>query len=560
MSEQTSGARLVDLLRAEGVDTIFSICDVSYNEVHRRAVALGMRIVGPRHESAGVHMADGLARMTGRPQVVMAGMGPGVANLVPGVVCAYAENIPVVVIVTQRTRSTHSAVRRGRFQYTPQLRLFEPVVKYAAIVEGPHRVDEIVHEAFRQATSGTPGPVYIEIPQDVMRETGEFTEPVPPERYRLGLQEASQNRVEEAADLLRAAKLPLLVAGTAIHTSRAHDELARLAEILQCPVVPTAGGRGALPETHPQALLFIGPGAEACREADCVLAVGTAIGEALDFGGPPLFGEPDAQRWISVERDPGAIGMNREIDLPLVGDLRAVLPQLSGALEKRGPFAAPGKLAEWRAQQDALRAVLSKDAPETVPIHPGRAVIEVREAVPDDAVLVRDGGSTGLWEAFFNEQRSRDFLWTSNFGHLGTGLPYAIAAQLAVGRDRRVCLISGDSAFGFNAMELETAARHDLPVLAIVNYDQHWGMERAGQLAEMGRLVECQTAPVRLDELARALGGHGEYCTRTEEIQPAVERALASGKPALVQIVTDAEVNAEPPGMELFGAWYEGSY
>jgi thiamine pyrophosphate-dependent acetolactate synthase large subunit-like protein len=560
MTEQTTGARLVDLLCAEGVDTIFSICDVSYNEVHRQAVARGMRVVGPRHESAGVHMADGLARMTGRPQVVMAGMGPGVANLVPGVVCAFAENVPVVVIATQRTRSTHSAVRRGRFQYTPQIRLFEPVVKYAAIVEGAHRIDEIVREAFRQATSGTPGPVYIEIPQDVMREIREFAEPVPPERYRLGLQEAAQNRVEEAADLLRTAKLPLVVSGTAVHATRAHDELARLAEILQCPVVPTAGGRGTLAETHPQALLFIGPGAEACREADCVLAVGTAIGESLDFGGPPLFGESDAQRWISVERDPAAIGMNREIDLPLVGDLRAVLPQLSGALEKRGPFAAPARLAEWRAQQDALRVALRDSAPETVPIHPGRAVIEVREAVPDDAVLVRDGGSTGLWEAFFNEQRSRDFLWTSNLGHLGTGLPYAIAAQLAVGRDRRVCLVSGDSAFGFNAMELETAARHHLPVLAVVNYDQHWGMERAGQLADLGRLVECQTAPVRLDELARALGGHGEYCTRTEEIQPAVERALASGKPAVVQIVTDSEVNAEPPGMELFGAWYEGAY
>jgi thiamine pyrophosphate-dependent acetolactate synthase large subunit-like protein len=561
MAETTTGARVAELLHAEGIDTLFSICDVSYNAIHKRADALGMRIVGPRHESAGVHMADGLARMTGRPQVVMAGMGPGVANLLPGVVCASIEHIPVVVIATQRTRSTHSAVRRSRFQYSPQIRLFEPAVKYAAMVDDPRRIDEILHEAFRQATTGTPGPAYVEIPQDVLLESREFAPPASPRRYRLGPEEASEAAVEQAADMLRAARLPILLSGTAVHTARAHDALARLAEILRCPVIPTPGGRGTLPETHPQTLIFIGPGAEACREADCVLAVGTSIGESFCFGGPPQFGSPEAQRWICVERDAAAVGVNREIDLPLVGDLRAVLPQLASALEKRGPFEAPAQLSEWRRRQEDLFRLARASAPETSPIHPGRAVLEVREAVPDDAVLVRDGGSTGLWEAVYNQQRSRDFLWTSKFGHLGTGLPYALAAQLAVGRDRRVCLISGDSAFGFYAMELETAARHELPILAVVNYDQHWGMEHAGQLRDIGKLVECRTAPVRLDRLAEALGGHGEYCTRTDEIQPAVERGLASGKPSVVQIVTDARVNAdEAPGMDQFATWYEGAY
>ncbi len=561
MTEQTTGERIVALLRAESVDTIFSICDVSYNEIHKHADAAGMRIVGPRHEAAGVHMADGLARMTGRPQVVMAGMGPGVANLLPGVVCAAQERVPVVVIATQRTRSTHSAVRRGRFQYSPQIRHFEPAVKYAAVVEGAHRVDEVVREAFRQATSGSPGPVYIEIPQDVMTERRAFPPPVAPSRYRLGPQEAAQSQVEQAAELLHAAKLPILLPGTAVHTARAHGALARLAAVLRCPVIPTPGGRGTLPETNPQTLLFIGPGQEACCEADCVLAVGTSIGESFAFGGPPQFQPRGEQRWIYVERDPAAIGVNREIDVALVGDLGAVLPQLTAAVEKRGPMNASAKLAEWRKQQDDLKQLAVESAPETVPVHPGRAVIEVRAAVPDDAVLVRDGGSTGLWEALYNEQRSSDFLWTSKFGHLGTGLPYALAAQLAVGPDRRVCLITGDSALGFYMMELETAVRHNLPVLVVVNYDQHWGMEHAGQLADMGKLIGCTTAPIRLDELARAFGAHGEYCTVTKEIRPAVERALASGKPAVVQIVTDAKVNAyDAPGFAEFATWYEGAY
>jgi thiamine pyrophosphate-dependent acetolactate synthase large subunit-like protein len=403
--------------------------------------------------------------------------------------------------------------------------------------------------------------VYIEVPQDVMLEKRDFPPLRRPEHYRLPPQGAPQAAVEAAADALRAAKLPILVAGTAIHTARAHGAFRQLAELLQCPVVPTFGGRGVLPETHPQVLLAAGPGALACQETDCVLAIGTSVGETISFGGPPQFGPKDAQRWILVDRDPTAFGVNREIDIPVLGDLRAVLPQLVQALEKRGPFRPPARLAAWRAQEREFRRTLAGVAGDTVPIHPGRAIIEVRAVIPEDAVIVRDGGCTGIWDAVFDEQRSTDFLWTSKFGHLGTGLPYALAAQIAVGPGRRVCLVTGDSAFGFYMMELETAVRHQLPVLVVVNYDQHWGMEHAGQLSEIGHLVECQTTPIRLDQVARGLGAHGEYCVRTSEIRPAVKRGLASGKPAVVQVVTDAHVNAyDPPGFEQFAAWYEGNY
>jgi len=555
------GARIADFLCNEGVDTLVSICDVSYNAVHRRAVERGMRVIAPRHEAAGVHMADALARMTGRPQVVMAGMGPGVANLVPGVVCASIENVPVVVLATQRTRSTMSAVRRGRFQFTPQIRLFEPVVKYAAVVDTARRIDEVLAEAFRHATTGRPGPVYVEIPQDVMTEAAAFSPLRPPHRYRLAPQGAPQAAIEAAVVALREARMPLLIGGTGIHLARAHDAFRRLAEILGGPVLLTYGGRGALPETHPQVLLPLGPGAEACQQADCILAVGTSLGESLAFGGPPQFAEEGRQRWILVERDPTAFGVNRAIDIPLVGDLREVLGQLLEALPRAGAFPVPPQLADWRAVQQAFRSAYVDGAPDSVPVHPARAIAEARAAIPDDAVIVRDGGSTGLWEGFCNEQRSTDFLWTSKFGHLGTGLPYALGAQLAVGPQRRVCLITGDSAFGFYPMELETAVRHSLPVVVIVNYDQHWGMEHAGQLADIGRLVECQTARVRLDHLARALGAHGEFVERTADVRPAVERAFATGRPAVVQVVTDARVNAyDAPGLEDFGGWYAGNY
>lgn len=561
MAELSVGERVAELLHAEKIDTLFSIPDPSYSLVHKRGLELAMRVIAPRHESAGVHMADGLARVTGRPQAVMAGMGPGVANLVPGVVCAWIESIPVIVIGTQRVSSTLSAVRHGRFQFTPQIRLFEPVTKYAAVVESANRVDEIVHQAFRQATTGRPGPVYIEIPSDVMGMKRDFPPPEPPERYRLMPQPAPAQAVEAAADALRSAKLPIVVAGTAIHTSRVHAEFRKLAELLRCPVIPSPGGRGALPETHPQVLPFLGSGQDACLAADWVLTVGSGIGEPLHFGGPPQFAPRDRQRWITIERDPYSIGINREFDLALVGDLRAVLPQLTAALAKRAPFEPPEELGKWRRQYEEQRHKLIAEAPDTEPVHPGRSIAAVREAIPEDAAIVRDGGATALFELTYGQQRSTDFLWTSKFGHLGTGLPYAIAAQLAFGRERCVCLISGDSALGFNLMELETAVRHNLPVLVMVNDDNHWGMEVMVQKMQIGDNVECRTTPLRLDQIARGFGAHGEYCTRAEQIGPAIQRARAAGKPAIVQIKIDPQVNAnQMPEFHKFALWYAGNY
>jgi acetolactate synthase-1/2/3 large subunit len=561
MKLQTVGARLADLLNAEGINTLFSIPDPGYNYVHGRALELGMRVIAPRHESAGVHMADGLARVTGRPQVVMAGMGPGVANLLPGVVCASAEGIPVIVIATQRASTTLSAVRHGRFQFGPQIRLFEPATKYAGAVEGPHRLDEVVHQAFRQATIGRPGPVYVEIPMDVMEQTREFPPPEPPERYRLMPQSASAGSIEAAADALRAAKLPIIIAGTAIHTSRTHEEFRKLAELLKCPVVPSPGGRGALPETHPQVLSYLGSGIDACQAADCVLTVGSGIGEPLHFGGPPQFAPKEQQRWITMERDAASVGVNREFDLAVMGDLRATLSQLTAALEKRGPFESPEELDKWRRHYEERRARLISEAPNSVPIHPGRSIAEIRDAIPHDAIIVRDGGSTFLFEATYGQQRSTEFLWTSKFGHLGTGLPYAIAAQLHFGNDRCVCVFCGDSALGFNLMELETAVRHNLPILVVVSDDGQWGMEVMMQKKMIGLNVECDHAPLRLDVIAQGFGAHGEYCTTAAEIRPAIQRARASRKPAIVQVKIDPDVNANQiPDFDKLLLWYAGNY
>ena len=245
--------------------------------------------------------------------------------------------------------------------------------------------------------------------------------------------------------------------------------------------------------------------------------------------------------------------------MPLIGNLKDILPQLQNALEHEAPFKANAQLVQWRAIQDRARNTLFDAAPDTNPIHPGRMIVEATRAFPEDAVIVRDGGMTTLWELAYHELRSNDYLWTSKFGHLGAGMPYAIGAQLTVGNDRRVCLITGDSAIQFHISELETAVRKKLPIVIVINSDSAWAMEHPGFTEEFGegRDVEVKWGPVRFDKIAEGFGAHGEYVEKTEDIQPAVRRALDSNRPAVVQIVVDAKVNSsEAPNWDEFITWY----
>ena len=563
-SDKTVAARIVDLLQAEGIDTIFGIPDPGFQRMYRVAADRGLRLVAPHHESAGGFMADAITRMTGKPSVIIGNQGPGVANLLPAAVCASKEKAPVLFIAGQRERKLDAQVRRGKFQYTPQPRFFEAAMKYVGIIEYADQVDEIFHEAFRQSLSGTPGPVYIEFPKNLTNVEVDLGPVLPPERYRLVSQKADLASVEKAADLLVTAEMPLLLLGTACRHARATGVIESLAEKLLCPVVPTWGGRGSLPDTHEQVLLYSSPAANAAiADADVVLAIGTNIGEQIHYGTGRHWAHGNTDRkWICVERDATAVGVNRPIDVPLVGDLRDVVPQLVEVLGKHKPRVRSVALESWKAAHEDARRSLIDAAPDTFPVHPGRMIVEVTRALPKDAVMVRDGGCTALFEIAYNEWKTPDQLATLDFGHLGTGLPYALGAQLAVGADRRVCLITGDSSFLFHISELETAVRKNLPVLVVVNSDAAWGMERPGFVMEFGfgSEVEVGWGAVRFDKIAEGFGAHGEYVDRTENIAPAVRRALASGRPAVVQVAVDPMVNSlQAPNTEEFLTWYAGS-
>jgi thiamine pyrophosphate-dependent acetolactate synthase large subunit-like protein len=556
--------RILQLLEMEGIDTLFGIPDPCFVAMFAIAEQRGWRVVAPHHEQAGGFMADGLYRMTGKPGVIIGNEGPGVANLAPAAIAAAKENIPTIFIAGQRERYFDQQIRRGHFQYTRQPRYFEEAMKFVGVIEHADHVDDIFHEAFRQAFTGRPGPVYIEYPQDFAAATHAYGPLKQVPEYRMVAQQASEDSLEAAVSLLQQADQPVLLVGNGVFVSRAHQIVNELAARLKCPVITTPGASSRLLDVLEATAPYSTPAANAAIEqADVVLAVGTEIGEPIHYGSGRHWQQGRADRkWIYIERDSSAFGVNRPIDVPLAGDLRDVVPQL---LDKLAGRPLPRRFPEDFAtlQYQALTQLLdsAETAPAGPPIHPAHMAQEVSNALPENPVIIRDGGAVCLWNMAFNTTASSDIHWCQNFGHLGTGIPHAIGAQLAVGDSRRVILISGDSAFQFHISELETAVRKNLPIVFIVGCDYAWGLE-----CKVYNLAFGDDAPytearwgdqVRFDKIAEGYGALGEYVERREDIAPAVERALASGRPAVVQIPIDARINSlEVPGFEEFATWY----
>lgn len=565
MKDYTVPERIVELIRAEGVDTIFGIPDPSFFHMFKEAERCGMRIVAPHHEQAGALMADGYYRMTGKPGVLGINKGPGVANIAAGAAYLAKENIPAVFIMAQRQRIYEQRVRRGKMQYLSQPPIFAGTMKYMGTIEYPEQVDEIVHEAFRQALSGVPGPTFVEMPLSIMQPRLTLPPAPSPDRYRLVHQRASDSGIAEAIGLLKQARNPILVVGQGAFVMRAHEQVAALARKLGCPIIASSAVEAVIEGMDDRSFPYGSSGAtKLVGESDVVVAIGTELGESFHYGrGHHWKGGDATRKWIYVERDPTAIGVNRPIDVPLVGDLRDIVPQLTDAL---GGFsrALPSQVSDLAkahaAEKEALAASIST---VSQPIHPGRMAIESTRVLPTDSVFVRDGGASGMWFSGLVQFTPRDAMWNSNYGAVGPGLPYAVGAQLAVGAERRVVLVTGDSSILFHISELETAVRENLPLICIVAGDFAWGIEVASYKANFGDDTTTPGAKwnskVRLDMTAQSFGAHGEYVDRAEDIAPAVERALASGKPALVHIAIDANANSSfvgIPGFMEFRTWY----
>ncbi|ROO85224.1 thiamine pyrophosphate-dependent acetolactate synthase large subunit-like protein [Actinocorallia herbida] len=556
--------RILDLLEAEGIRTIFGIPDPNFVHMFHLAEERGWNVVAPHHEESAGFMAEAVSRMTGGPAVCIGTLGPGVANLAGAMMCAKVENSPVIFFGGQRARITEQRVRRGRIQFVKQAELFEPSVKYSASIEYADQTDEVIREGLRKALSGTPGPVYIEYPSHVILEELDVPEALPPSRYRLVGQTAGQDGIDEAARLIRAAEKPILLVGHGVHTSRAGESVKALADLMACPVIQTSGGtsyiKGLEDRTFPYG--FSPSAIEAVVGSDLCLAIGTELGEPVHYGRGRHWVAGEANRsWILIEQDPEAIGVNRAIDVPLVGDLRAIVPQLVAALSDTPREASPD-LERWIREDAERLAELAATAPSGLsPVHPARLIVEATKVFPADGIMVRDGGATTIFGWTYSQAKPHDVMWNQNFGHLGTGLPYAVGAGVADGGRRPMMLITGDSSFQFHIAELETAARLNLPLVCVVAVDYAWGLEVGVYKRTFGQgSLETGThwsTATRLDKVAEGFGCYGEYVERDEDIAPAIKRAYASGKTAVIHVAVDPKANSEEmPSYDEFRTWY----
>jgi acetolactate synthase-1/2/3 large subunit len=569
MTMMTGGEVLTRCLTQEHVRYVFGVPgDQLYPFLDSIHTSDGIDFVTFRHEQAAAHAADAWARATGTPGVCLGTVGPGAADLVPGVYAAFADSIPMIVICAQN-QSWRINPDHGSTQGLDQLNLFKPITKWGATVSHWQRIPQLVHWAFREAISGRPGPVFLDFPSDILyMECNEETLEdgiVAADQYRMTRPPVGDSSlIAKAAKMLSKAKFPLVHAGSGVLMSDASKELISIAEHLQAPVTTSVGARGVIPEDHPLSLTPGGFGAIGAQcESDMVLLVGGRLGDLDFWGRAPGWGDCADQRLIQIDIAPEMIAQNRVVDLAIVGDAKSTLSDLLKQIKKKPKAKPRPAMTDCRQAQDNWRAdFIEQGKSDKVPIHPLRMVKEVRDFFPRDAISIVDGGNIAVWAIYLNKiYEPRTFLWPSDSGHLGVGTGYAIGSKLAH-PDKEVYVISGDGAFMFNVQELETARRLGTAFTIAIANDRAYGMIKAGQKGLYDeRYVGVDFVDVRYDKIAEAMGCFGIRVKKPSDIAPALQKAEDSGLPAVLDIVIDPEINLVPPDFEsVASVWLEGCH
>jgi len=544
--EPVTGAKLaVEALVDKGVEAIFTLSGGHITPLYNFLESSGIKLFDTRHEQAAVFMAEAYGRMTRKPGVAMVTAGPGFTNALTAVQNAFLANSPLVLI---SGCVSITCCEKLDLQDMRQLPAIEPMVKKALVCQTPDRVYEFVDMAFRYATSGRPGPVYLELPVDVLNREADPGR-VKRTNTRFESRPVDLEKAAAMVDLIAQAKRPMVVAGSGAWYSGAERRLTDFAETTGLPIFTAAMGRGVIPDTHElcfESSVGVRPGATLYAQADTdlIIFLGTRLSLYYMFG--EIFGAD--VKMIQVDIEPEEIGRNRSVDLGIVSDIGALLAEVTRIVKERnlGP-ALHERFAEWiatlkTAETGAKSTVQELWTSDNVPIHPIRLAREIDDFLDgEDDIVVADGGDTQIWMGMTRTvRRSGRYLDSGLYGCLGIGIPYANAAKFLY-PDSRVCLIIGDGSTGFNFMEFETALRKNLPIVVVINNDLGWGMIRHSQQIRLGRAIDEGThlGEIPYHKLVEALGGKGMCVTKPEEIRPALEEAFASGRTTCINVMTD---------------------
>lgn len=539
MGTLDGGHLAAEMLVREGVRVVFSVSGGVLNPLYRACEGHGIRIVHTRHEAAAAFMADGWARTTGQPGVVVTTLGPGVTNVVTGVFTAFRATSPIVVLAGQSARSTRDLEAGMSVDPLP---ILSSITKWSRTVGETSRIPEYLAGAFRHAVSGRPGPVFLEFPGDVLRgevRRGEVDFPDPGTSRASARPQPDPALVAAAADLITGAERPLLLAGSGVWWSGASEALRRFVEESELPFALARGGRGAVPEDHG---LYHGPAylpanpvlEEAFRRADLVLTIGHRLDFDLGFGRPPSL-NPEA-KVIQVDIEAEEIGRYRPVEVGIVADARAAIEALTDALRRPSANRSPWLRDLEEARHRWYREMAEAGSSAEIPMHPLRFLKGISDALPRESVVVTSHGNVDFWaDVHFRVYQPGGYLRAGQSGSLGAEIPYGVAAKLAR-PEEPVVVVVGDGGFGYHAMELDTASRYDAPLVVAIGNDSSWGAIALPQEREYGRAFETELRFRNYERIAEALGGYGELVEAPGEVTPAVGRALASGLPAALNV------------------------
>jgi acetolactate synthase-1/2/3 large subunit len=541
--ETISGGHLVaKALKAEGVDTIYTLCGGHIIDIYDGCVDEGISVIDVRHEQVAAHAADGYARITGRPGCAVVTAGPGTSDAVTGVANALRAESPMLLIGGQGALSQH---KMGSLQDLPHVDMMNPITKFAATVPSTARAGDLVSMAFRECYNGAPGPSFLEIPRDVLDakvpvEQARFPQPG---QYRASTRSIGDPAaIEQLADMITHAEKPCVLLGSQVWTCRATDAAIEFVRELNVPAFMNGAGRGTLAPKDP--LHFQLARRHAFQEADLIIIVGTPFDFRMGYGKRL---SPTA-KVVQIDLDYRTVGKNRDVDLGIVGDAGAVLSAVTAAASGRKAGARKAWIEELRGvETTAYEKRLPRQHSDASPIDPYRLVHEINEFLTEDSIYIGDGGDIVTFSGQVVQPKSPGhWMDPGPLGTLGVGVPFAMAAKHARPDKEIVCLF-GDGAFSLTGWDFETMVRFDLPFVGIVGNNSSMNQIRYGQIQKYGEdrgRVGNTLGHVPYDQFAKMLGGYGEEVTDPADIAPALQRARESGKPSLINVWVDPEVYA----------------
>ncbi len=542
-SKIMTGAEIfVECLKREKVDVMFSypggvvlkIFDVLFEQND-------VRIILPRHEQGGIHMADGYARASGKTGVALVTSGPGATNTVTGLATAYMDSIPLVVFTGQVPTAL---IGNDAFQEADIVGITRPCTKYNFLVKDVKDLAKIIHEAFYIASTGRPGPVLIDLPRDVVTSKAELhpVEKVKIRSYNPTV-EGNKMMIKKAAQAIAAAKKPIAYLGGGVVGADAAPEVLEFAEITKLPVTTTMMGLGAFPSTHPLSLGMLGMHGTyyanmATHNSDLIVAIGARFDDRVT--GKVEGFAPEA-KIIHIDIDPTSIRKNVRVDIPIVGDVKNVMKDLNAELRHvKEPWDAIRK--SWLKQIDAWRAErpLSYEHSDEI-IKPQYVVEQIYEATGGDAIIVTDVGQHQMWAAqFYQFSQPRTWISSGGLGTMGYGFPAAIGAKVAH-PEKTVFSLSGDGSIQMNIQELATVVENDIPVKVAIFNNRYLGMVRQWQelfYAERYSSTDLGSTPDFV-KLAEAYGAVGLRAQKPSEVLPVIKEALKTKNTVFMDFVID---------------------